>query len=350
MPTLAVERTKRTDVLQKLAASRFAFPSSAHPDWETTPNQPDPQMGIQLRSGGWIYPDLLVTEEPGHFIRIVAVVALRHEITEAEALRRWLPLSKAGPLYLFVPAGQAGLANRLCHLHGIRIAGLRSWRWTPAFGLDVVDAYSGPDLLATLFALFPEPLRPRAYRVERKARERAYLQPPAAGREGPLLPPPPPQPSAPALPPGPVAEPDHAPALPAGVHLPPPSPFPFLVAAGMILSGFGVIFPAELLGAGLATTVLGVLGWLTEDIRDFAHASGVPSPALPTPAAPPGVHMPPPSLSPLVAALGMILSGFGVIFPAELLGAGLAVTVVGVVGWLREDVRDFAAAGPAHHA
>lgn len=216
MPTLAVERTKRTDVLQKLAASRFAFPSSAHPDWETTPNQPDPQMGIQLRSGGWIYPDLLVTEEPGHFIRIVAVVALRHEITEAEALRRWLPLSKAGPLYLFVPAGQAGLANRLCHLHGIRIAGLRSWRWTPAFGLDVVDAYSGPDLLATLFALFPEPLRPRAYRVERKARERAYLQPPPPAvkvpscRPHPRSPAPPPSPQAPS--PSPTTRPPFPPA------------------------------------------------------------------------------------------------------------------------------------------
>ena len=164
MPTLAADRSKRADVLQQLAAARFAFPSPEHPDWETVVNHPDPQMGVQLRRGGWIYPDLIVTEEPGHFIRMLAIVVLRHEVTEAEAMQRWLPLSKAGPCYIFVSAGQATAANRLCQSLGIKVAGIRTWRRTPAFGLEIVPAYSGPDLLVSVFSLLPPMLRPRAYR------------------------------------------------------------------------------------------------------------------------------------------------------------------------------------------
>ena len=305
-------------------------------------------MGVQLRRGGWIYPDLLVTEEPGHFIRLLAIISLRHEVTEIEAMQRWLPLSKAGPCYLFVPAGQARAASRLCRSLGIEIAGIRTWRRTPAFGLEVVDAYTGPDLLAPLFAILPDLLRPRAYRVERARIDRSYQRPGAAERGGDLLPDAEP-PAAPALPAGlPVAE--SPTVLPAGVHMPPPSPFPIVMAIGMILTGFGVIFPAELLGTGLAALFFGVIGWLLEDVRDYAHGAGQEFPQPYTPDLPEGVHMPPPSLSPIVMAVGMILTGFGVIFPAELLGAGLVLILLGVLGWLNEDIRDFASGGHLDHA
>ena len=359
MPTLASDRTKRADILEQLAAQRFAFPSPEHPDWETVVNHPDPQMGVQLRGGGWIYPDLIVTEEPGHFIRMLAIVVLRHEVTEAEAMQRWLPLSKAGPCYLFLPAGQATAANRICQSLGIKVAGIRTWRRTPAFGLEIVPAYSGPDPLAAVFSLLPAILRPRAYRPERQTIDRSYDRPAPAERGGALLPAPEAE-TAPALEAGATAEaatapshgPSHAPAhdtgLPEGVHLPPPSLFPFVIAAGMILTAFGVVFPAELLGAGLATTVYGVIGWLLEDVRDYAHGAGQDYPQMQTPDAPPHIHMPPPSLSPVVIGLGVVLTAFGVVFPAELLGAGLVLTALGVIGWTTEDIRDFAA-GP-HHA
>ena len=354
MPTLAANRTKRADVLQQLAHSRFAFPSAARPDWETVVNHPDPQMGIQLRSGGWIYPDLVVTEEPGHFIRMLAIVVLRDEVTEIEALERWRPLSKAGPCYLFVPAGQAGAANRLCRQLGITLAGIRTWRFTAAYGVEIVDAYSGPDPLASVFALLPPMLRPRAYRPDRSHIDRSYSRPAPAQRGG-ELPPGTAAPSTPALTAGdaaPVAAPAvhnaHDDSLPEGVHLPPPSLFPFVMGAGLMLCAFGFVFPAELLGAGLATMLYGVIGWLLEDVRDYANGAGQDYPRPQTPDAPGHIHMPPPSLSPIVMGLGIMVSAFGFVFPAELLGAGLVLTVLGVVGWLSEDIRDFAAG--AHHS
>lgn len=358
MPTLAADRTKRADVLLQLTDARFNFPSPEHPDWETVVNAPDPQMGVQLRSGGWIYPDLLVTQEPGHFIRMVAIVALRHEVTEIEAMERWLPLSKAGPCYLFVPAGQAGAANRLCRALGIKITGIRTWRRTPAFGLEIVETYSGPDLFGAVASLLPDILRPRTYRVGRRRIDRSYERPDAAERGGEQLPAGAPD-TIPALPAvadaatAAAATPQtaaHEAGLPEGVHLPPPSLSPFVIAAGMILTAFGVIFPAELLGAGLATTLVGVLGWLSEDVRDFAHGAGQTYPRPRTPDAPKDIHMPPPSLSPIVMGLGVMLTAFGVIFPAELLGAGLTFTLLGLLGWLSEDIRDFGPGGHADHA
>ena len=334
MPTLAADRSKRADVLQQLAAARFAFPSPEHPDWETVVNHPDPQMGVQLRRGGWIYPDLIVTEEPGHFIRMLAIVVLRHEVTEAEAMQRWLPLSKAGPCYLFVPAGQAPAANRLCQSLGIKVAGIRTWRRTPAFGLEIVPAYSGPEPPRVgLFSLLPPMLRPRVYRPDRQVIDQLLrASRPRRARRGRCSPAPnrrvggraragAPAPAADT----PSAAP-HAPAhddgLPEGVHLPPPSLFPFVLAAGMILTAFGVVFPAVLLGAGVAATLYGVIGWLLEDVRDYAHGGGQDYPRPQTPPAPAHIHMPAPSLSPVVMGLGLVLTAFGVVFPAELLGAG----------------------------
>lgn len=171
MPTLEAQRTKRTDVAEQIAAVRFPFPSDERPDWRTVVNLPDGIVGIQIRGGGWIYADIVVVAEPGNFVELLAIVALRHEINEAEAVSRWLPLSKAGPLSLFVPVGQAGRANRLCRELRIPVAGVRTWRRTPSFGLAISDAYSGPDLIQPILALLPSFLRPRVYRFARQARE-----------------------------------------------------------------------------------------------------------------------------------------------------------------------------------
>ena len=68
---------------------------------------------------------------------------------------------------------------------------------------------------------------------------------------------------------------------------------------------------------------------------------------MPEAEAPPGVHMPPPSLSPVIFALGLILTGLGAVFPAELLGAGITLIVFGGVGWWWEDIQAFEE--PQHH-
>jgi hypothetical protein len=348
MPTVDVERSKRADVLQKIADARFAYPSADHADWETVVNFPEGRLGVQIRGGGWIYPDVAVTQEPGHFIQLLAVVALRHEVTDAEALGRWLPLSKAGPLFLFVPAGQAGRANALCRQHSIRVAGIRTWRWTPTYGLDIAEAYAGPDIFSLVAAILPEALRPRGYRVQRVETVERYRSP-AAGRFEALPETVQSRASEPEVAEVPVAQAE----LPAGVHLPSPSVYPIVLAMGMALIGFGVMFPAELLGAGLVLLVVGTLGWVWEDVVSFGAsdehgqtaAAAEPAPTVELPA---GVHLPPPSVAPVVMALGGALTGFGVMFPAELLGAGLAVLSLGALKWVAEDVAQFGESGVGH--
>ena len=352
MPTVDVDRSKRADILRKVAEERFKYPSVDQPDWSTAVNFPDPAIGIRIRSGGWIYPDIVVTQEPGHFIQMVGIVTLRHEVTESEAVERWLPLSKAGPLFLFVPAGQAGRANSLCRRLSIDVAGIRTWRWTPTFGLDISDAYAGPDVFKILASLLPEILRPRAYRSTRVRVIESYNRPTLAHREE-LSEARRPSESkkllatnvTPLDPPSVVT-------LPPGVHLPPPSPYPIVMAIGMALSGFGVIYPAELLSAGLAILVIGVLGWVKEDIVLFSTGNGH---SIETQVSsedhgrnPLGVHLPDPSIAPMIMALGAVMSGFGVMFPAELLGAGLAVLSLGVLKWVAEDVVGFSDSEEGH--
>ena len=140
--------------------------------------------------------------------------------------------------------------------------------------------------------------------------------------------------------------------LPPGVHLPPPSPYPIVMAIGMALSGFGVIYPAELLSAGLAILVIGVLGWVKEDIVLFStgndHSIETQVSSEDHGRNPLGVHLPDPSIAPMIMALGAVMSGFGVMFPAELLGAGLAVLSLGVLKWVAEDVVGFSDSEEGH--
>ena len=130
------------------------------------------------------------------------------------------------------------------------------------------------------------------------------------------------------------------------MHLPPPSLAPILFALGLILTGAGAVWPGELLGVGVAIIGISALRWFTEDVGYFeaggpAEFRQRPLPIMPESTAPPGVHMPPPSLSPVIFALGLILTGLGAVWPSELLGAGITLVVFGGVGWWWEDVQAF---------
>ena len=67
---------------------------------------------------------------------------------------------------------------------------------------------------------------------------------------------------------------------------------------------------------------------------------------MPESSPPPGVHMPPPSVSPLIFAAGLIITAAGAVFVDQVLGAGITLIVFGGVGWFLEDIKDFEA--PAH--
>ena len=359
MPTANAARTKRGAVLEQIVAARYDYPNAEFPDREVTVNFPSRQMGLQVKSGGWLYPDIVVTEEPGHFIALIGDIALGHEVTSEIASERWAALAKAAPLVLYVPTGQAGRAMRLCRLHGVKLHKLIAFRRRPAaFGIDLSEAYSGPDLLKPIAGLLPPALRPMPYRPERLAVAERYLQPLPASRSGdiPALAAPQPDASPPLLQLASGAEhdsdahtddhDDHS------AHLPPPSLAPLLFALGLIVTGLGAVFPGELLGVGIALIGLSALRWFTEDMGYYeaggpAEFRQQPLQIMPEAEAPPGVHMPPPSLSPVIFALGLIVTGLGAVFPAELLGAGITLIVFGGVGWWWEDIQAFEE--PEHH-
>ena len=359
MPTANAARTKRGAVLEQIVAARYGYPNDEFPDREVAVNFPNRQIGVQVKSGGWLYPDIVVTEEPGHFIALIGDIALGHEVTNEIASERWAALAKAAPLVLYVPTGQAGRAMRLCRLHGVKLHKLIAFRRRPAaFGIDLSEAYSGPDLLKPIAGLLPPALRPMPYRPERLAVAERYLQPLPASRSGdiPALAAPQPDASPPLLQLASGAEhdsdahtddhDDHS------AHLPPPSLAPLLFALGLIVTGLGAVFPGELLGVGIALIGLSALRWFTEDMGYYeaggpAEFRQQPLQIMPEAEAPPGVHMPPPSLSPVIFALGLILTGLGAVFPAELLGAGITLIVFGGVGWWWEDIQAFEE--PEHH-
>lgn len=355
MPTLESARQKRASILQQIAEASYGYPNDEFPDREITTNFPEEQMGVRVRAGGWLYPDIVVTDEPGHFIAIAADLALTHEVTNETAIQRWKPLAQASPLILYVPMGQGGRAIRLCRVNGIKLHKLVVYRQRPAgFGIDLQDAYSGPDLFKPIASLLPPALRPMAYRNERKVVADSYLQPLPAARSGdvPSLAAPAAQPAATlALPSGQEDEHGHGEHDAPETHLPPPSLAPFLFALGLIVMAAGAVFVGELLSVGITLVVLGAVRWFLEDMGYFeaggpAEFRQNPLQVMPDVSPPAGIHMPPPSLSPLIFAAGLMITAAGAVFTDQVLGAGITLIVFGGVGWFLEDIQYFEE--PAH--
>ena len=67
---------------------------------------------------------------------------------------------------------------------------------------------------------------------------------------------------------------------------------------------------------------------------------GVKRPQEPAPPAGEPVHLPGPSYLPVIVALGVTLAVVGVVVSFFLTAAGLLITVVAVVRWVRETRED----------
>ena len=66
------------------------------------------------------------------------------------------------------------------------------------------------------------------------------------------------------------------------------------------------------------------------------------------------IHMPPPSLSPVIIAIGVTFISFGILWSVILVGIGVMVLLVGIATWLIDDARAYTQAsdeghGGAHH-
>jgi hypothetical protein len=71
---------------------------------------------------------------------MTAEVETADTVNDESALTQWLPYSRAGDLYLYVPYGCVAETKRQLKKHNIKVKGIRTWRFRPVWGLDVAEA------------------------------------------------------------------------------------------------------------------------------------------------------------------------------------------------------------------
>lgn len=166
---------------------------------------------------------------------------------------------------------------------------------------------------------------------------------------------------------------------PAGVHMPGPSPWPFvapiggtLILVSLIFAGDGLPVNPLLFGLGLAIGLAGIAGWYLDAGKEWraaetgghgaAHGPVLPGHggALVTTEAgalvvgegaaqvpawavepPEGVHMPGPSPWPFFAPIGLFFIFLGLVFGPALLIGGVLMSLVAVVGWYRDASTEY---------
>ena len=135
-------RDQRHDgTVAAIAKAKFPFPSHEDPDLETILNEPNPKISVgKDAQGNDLFPDIVVVRRPGQWLTMMAEVETADTVSEESALTEWLPYSKCGDLYLYVPAGCVQEAKKLCKKHGVKLAGIRTWRFRPVWGIDVTEA------------------------------------------------------------------------------------------------------------------------------------------------------------------------------------------------------------------
>ena len=153
-----------------------------------------------------------------------------------------------------------------------------------------------------------------------------------------------------------VGMPIRKPLVPAGIHLPGPSLAPFLISA----ASAALFFSVALGGAALALSgllfVAALVAWGREAVREYdalgagsALAVHVDDAAVSVaPSGPPeGVHLPPPSLLPLLVSAGAAVMLFGVAVGLEFALLGTLMTALALIGWLYDAGREYRATAEA---
>ena len=137
--------------------------------------------------------------------------------------------------------------------------------------------------------------------------------------------------------------------VPAGVHLPPPSRWPFVIPIGLffvflslIFGGVGVPINPPLAMIGIVVALIGAAGWFIDANREYEeldagdhHLRLVPETAgqaaeLKIPA---GVHLPGPSAWPFYAPIGLFFVFYGLILSPVMIVAGALMAIIAAVGW-----------------
>lgn len=140
MPLKVLRDARHQGTVLEIARRKFPFPDKENADLETLVNLPKQAIAVKGPDGKDIFPDIVVVRRPGTWLKIIAQVETADTVNDESALERWLPASKVGDLVVYVPFGSAMEAKRLCKKHGIKVKGIRMWRFRPVWGLDVSEA------------------------------------------------------------------------------------------------------------------------------------------------------------------------------------------------------------------
>jgi len=126
-------RYNLVQVVEQIAAERFAYPDEKNPDLKTYVNLPIPTLAIEPRgTGEKLFPDIVAVASPGNAPVAIAQVESRETVTREQAMYVWAPLeNQQTTFYLYVPAGSLARAQDYAKAAGIKKVKFRTWRWTP---------------------------------------------------------------------------------------------------------------------------------------------------------------------------------------------------------------------------
>ncbi|MEO8273570.1 MAG: cytochrome c oxidase subunit 4 [Chloroflexota bacterium] len=132
------------------------------------------------------------------------------------------------------------------------------------------------------------------------------------------------------------------PVTPASVHMPGASSAPILVAFGAGALFLGLVVGGVWLWVGVAVLVLTLLAWLREALTDYDHVEPARQlPAVIHEGPPPGVHMPGPSIRPLLGALGSAMLFLGLVVGGWFLVLAIVFLVYTLLGWLIDATAEY---------
>jgi plastocyanin/uncharacterized membrane protein len=135
------------------------------------------------------------------------------------------------------------------------------------------------------------------------------------------------------------------PITPAHVHMPGGSLAPITVAFGACFLFAGLVVGGVALAIGATILVITLLVWFREAVRDYEHLEPR-QPAQRLPAVvhqgpPPGVHMPGPSIRPLMGALGTAALLGGLVIGGWVLVLAIVFLVWTLIGWLVDFTAEY---------
>jgi plastocyanin len=132
------------------------------------------------------------------------------------------------------------------------------------------------------------------------------------------------------------------PITPANVHMPGGSSAPILVAIGAGALFLGLVLGGVWLVVGTVILVLMLLAWFREAMRDYDHLEPATIlPAVVHEGPPPGVHMPGPSIRPLMGALGTAALFGGLVVGGWWLILAIVFLVYTLMGWLIDFTAEY---------